>query len=178
MEICKKESIIKSNAYYDKDNKPTHRFLLERIWDNNSNKKMAAVILYNPSYASELKYDNTTGKVTNYLVERYNGIYFLNLFSKITEPEYKLKKCEKEECCDINDRIIEEVFKKSSAIYTGWGQSAENSHNAHDLDRIEKVKQIMKKCGFQKYYELVNENNKNIHPSRIIIKKENAVILK
>jgi len=89
-----KQATINSIAVFNEDrNGNKYRYVLERTWDNSKDKPMASVIMFNPSYADELRYDYTSMKIINYLIDKgeCRGVYILNLYPiiKATREEVK-----------------------------------------------------------------------------------------
>lgn len=156
------KSYVKSRAFFDSDNSnQKHRYLLERIWGDDEGKGMASIIMFNPSYADALKYDKTSMKVINYLIDKkiYNGVYILNLYSIVESDSNKvtgqLKKAKK----NRNNKFMEIALKNSKDVFVAWGSDKDN------LTRIKEVKSIIKNSGHYVIYQLLDKNNQPIHPS-------------
>lgn len=163
-----RERSIKSKATFDKEGR--HRYILERVWEDNSSKAMASVIMFNPSYANEIIYDYTTMKVTNYLISNsnYKGVYILNLYSIIETDSKKVKKGLKLENKKENDECIDKCFKNSKKVYIAWGANKNNEK------RIKEIIKILKNNNFNNVYELIDEDGQNKHPSRCTIVGEQS----
>ena len=81
MMIKVKEAQVQSKAIFSDDLQ--HRYLLSQTWDRD--KKSAAIIMINPSFADELKIDTSVMKIRNFLVENeYGSMSIVNLFSYIS----------------------------------------------------------------------------------------------
>lgn len=154
----------------------THRFLLERIWDNDENKKIASIIMLNPSYADELRYDFTSMRVINYLIEKneFRGIYILNLYSIIERDSGKLTgKLKTENRVDNLEYIAKFTDKdKVGRVYKGWGTNESN------ITIIREIQKILINNGYSCIYELVDKYGKSTHPSRCTIVGEKKIEIK
>lgn len=147
-----------SKAIFSDEEKPTHRYLLKRIWDDL--KKTATVIMLNPSYATSLKYDNSSMRVINYLVENgdYGGVYIVNLFSYIETDSENLPTYN-ERFNEETDKYIKYALSKSSDIYIGWGV------NKNKKRRIKEIIKFLNDLNITKVRRFVDENNKSYHVS-------------
>lgn len=169
-----KRSCVKSRAFFDYDNnRRKHRYLLERIWGNDEKKGMAAIIMFNPSCADELKYDKTSMNVVNYLIDKdkYNGVYILNLYSIIETNGEKvtgdLKKVRKAR----NNRFMKIALKNSKDVFVAWGSDKDNAR------RITEVKNMIKNSGHNDIYQLLDKDGIPKHPSICTIVSDNKVSL-
>lgn len=162
---------IKSRCIYSQDK--SHRYLLERIWSDDKDKCMASIIMMNPSYADEIKYDYTTMKIINYLIDRkcYKGVYILNLYSIIETESKKLTKAKMKQNKSVNDNYIMEYTKpdKVQKVYKAWG------FNSRDEDRAKEIEEILKNNKVESIYQLLDKNNNPIHPSRCTIVGEKEI---
>ncbi|HAT4283512.1 TPA: DUF1643 domain-containing protein [Clostridium perfringens] len=168
-----KESVIKSTVFYETYGQKKYRYALSRVWGDDPKRGMASVVMFNPSYADELKYDISSMKVINYLIDKheYNGVNILNLYPIIETDSTEVTKENKKAKQTENDFIIKKKFNESKDIYVAWGAEKDNKM------RIEKVKELMKKCGKLSYYELLDSKGKAVHPSRCKIVSDKAVKL-
>ncbi|MDB3085463.1 hypothetical protein C4097_13100 [Clostridioides difficile] len=162
-----RESIIKSEVVFSKDKK--HRYLIKCIWDED--KPKASIILLNPSSANEYKYDNTSMKVINYLVDNrdYGGIYIVNLYSYIETNSDKvtgnIKILGKKE----NDKWIKSAINNSEKVYIAWGSNDGNK------TRIKEVIDILKCNNCKIVYKLLDKNGDAKHPSICNIVSEEQI---
>ncbi|MCC0693370.1 DUF1643 domain-containing protein [Clostridioides sp. ZZV14-6387] len=162
-----RESTIKSEAVFSKDQK--HRYLIKRIWDEN--KPKASIILLNPSLANEYKYDNTSMKAINYLVDNkeYGGIYIVNLYSYIETNSDKVKGNIKRLGKKENDKWIKFAINNSEKVYIAWGSNDGNK------TRIEEVINILKYNDCRIVYKLLDKNGDAKHPSICNIVEEEQI---
>lgn len=169
-----KRSCVKSRAFIGYDNnRRKHRYLLERIWDNSEKKGMATIVMFNPSYADELKYDKTSMNVVNYLLdkEKYNGVYILNLYSIVETNGKNVTGRLKKVGNDRSNRFMKIAFKNSKDIYVAWGSSKNNDK------RIKEVKNIMRASGHNDIYQLLDKCGKATHPSICTIVSDKKISL-
>ena len=169
--VLEKVGVIKSKATFDKSE--NHRYVLERVWDDDSSKEMVSVVLFNPSYANEILYDYTSMKVINYLINqnKYRGVYILNLYSIIETKSENVKGELKLAKTKENNSHIEECFNKSAKIYIAWGSNKSN------VRRVKEIINILKNSKFDKVYKLIDNYGKSNHPSRCNILGEKSIIL-
>lgn len=162
---------IKSKCIYSQDKK--HRYLLERVWSNEEDKGMASIIMMNPSYANEIKFDYTSMKIINYLIDKndYRGVYILNLYSIIETDSKKLTNDKMNQNKSVNDNYIREytTLNKVQKVYKAWG------FNSRDGDRAKEIEKILKNNKVESAYQLVDKNNNPIHPSRCTIAGEKEI---
>lgn len=167
-----REGTIESKVFFDKYDKYDFRYSLERVW-NKEKEDMATIILFNPSYADEYKYDYTSMKVINFLMKQkdYKGIYITNLYPIIMLERKQVKGKLKEYKQEENNFFIKQAIKKSKDIYIGWGSHKDNK------TRIREVIEILKENNINEVYELLDEDNNQKHISRITIKDRNKKTL-
>lgn len=165
------KSCIRSRIFFDKQRK--HRYLLERIWSEDKNKGMASIIMFNPSYADELKYDKTSMVVMNYLIDKnkYNGVYILNLYSIIETDSAKVVKGLKKAGNYNNNRFMKIAFKKSTDVFVAWGSDRDNT------TRIKEVKSMIKSSGHKYINQLLDSNGNSTHPSICTIVSDKKINL-
>ena len=156
-----KTSTIQSKVIFSMDGK--YRYYLEKVWDIE--KKIATVIMINPSIADELKMDISVCKLMNFLIDtddkKYGSLRIVNLYAQISSEPKKIKN----NVIDVeilNDKYILESLKETDLVIVAWG--------------IEKNKYTTRK---KKIYEMLKNNNISIkgfkdkdgrigrHPSRI-----------
>lgn len=138
-----KEALIKTKAIFSEDGK--HRFLLRRIWDEN--KKKAAVIMQNPSYADELKGDLSVTKIMNFLIdEGFGCLDIVNLYSFISTDPENLKRNNDLERKDT-DKFILKAIEDAEIIIIAWG-SDKNKYSARKREVMKLIKEyaIPLKC--------------------------------
>lgn len=143
-------SVINSTAIFSKNKQ--QRYILIRKWNKNP---LCLFFLLNPSFASELLYDNTTMKVINFVIKKniYGGVIILNLFSFInTNP-----KCLKKNSNNIiNFKMIQKVFKKC------------NFDDVYCVSKNKKIKamyfDLFKNNSMKNYYYLHDNHLHCIHP--------------
>ncbi|UZQ49303.1 DUF1643 domain-containing protein [Clostridium kluyveri] len=178
--VKKRTSIVKSRVIVSDDNK--HRYLLERIW--NDDKPKATVIMLNPSYADEIKGDNTSTKIINHLVDveieldeevkiRVGGIKIVNIFSYIETESKELKKEDYTLLYDkITDIELKNAIKSSEIIIIAWGKEDKKIYR----NRKNEIRNILKKYYSNKVYYFINDDNTpSSHPS---IMKNNSKLAK
>ncbi len=140
--IVKTKSEITNNAIFSEDLK--HRYYLERCWDED--KPKVAIILLNPSDATELYFDVTTMKFMNYILnkELYGGIYFLNLYSYRDKANKDVLAKIREGIANTNesDEYIKKGIESSDLIYLGFGRAIYNDIHLHK-NRLLEIKEIL-----------------------------------
>ncbi|WP_315169478.1 DUF1643 domain-containing protein [Metaclostridioides mangenotii] len=169
------KGIIKSSAIFDEDNEGNRfRYVLERIWDKNEDKPMVSVIMFNPSYADGLRYDYTSMKIINYLIDKgeCRGVYILNLYPIIKSTRDDVKGDIKKLSIKENNKSIIDSINMSSKVYFAWGSNTNNKR------RIEDVINNLMVNGFKFANLLVNDKGESIHPSRCTIFGEEEKELK
>ncbi|MDR0442480.1 MAG: DUF1643 domain-containing protein [Treponema sp.] len=154
--IKEKSATIKSRAVFSKDEK--HRYLLERIW--NDKKKKATVIMLNPSFADELKTDQTICKVMNFLIEKdFGTLRVVNLYAFISsEPSHPKKN--HDVVGELNNQYILDAINDTDVIIIAWGVEKKEY-----IKRIAEVKEILSKSGKKIKTFIVNDRVGG-HPSR------------
>jgi hypothetical protein len=169
------EGKIISEATFEEDSKGNkYRFVLERTWDENKDKPMVSVIMFNPSYADALRYDYTSMKVINYLIDKKEcrGVYILNLYPIIKSDSKYVKGDIKKLSIKENNKSIIDSINKSSKVYFAWGSNTNNKRRIKDV-----INNLMVN-GFKFAYLLVNDKGESIHPSRCTIFGEEEKELK
>jgi len=141
----------------------SHRYLLERIWYDR--KPIATVVMLNPSYANEVKWDYSSMRVMNFLIDQgYGGVTIVNLFSCIETnsedlPSYNIRYNKD------TDKYIAEAITQNKAIILAWGSNK---------DRIIRIKALVKILQSQKekkqIYRLTDNDYSIKHVS--VLKKE------
>ncbi len=153
------ESSINSYCVFSADKK--HRYFLMREWDVG--KPHAAVIMLNPSYADELKYDYSSMRLMNYLIDvGYGCMTIVNLFSYIESDSNKLPSYE--ERYDTNtDNYIDQALDLADDIYIAWGS------NRNRMRRIREVIHIIEKRKNMSanIYILTDDEGNKTHLSRL-----------
>jgi len=156
--LSKRISFIKSEAIFSDDD--SHRYLLSRLWDNEEQeqerKPTATVIMLNPSYANEIKYDNSSVKVMNFLVdEGYGGVTIINLFSFVETDSKKLPPYDQRYDNNTN-MYIEKSVEQNQVIILAWGS------NKNRIRRINFLKKILKKQKKKKTIYRLTDSDNNI----------------
>ncbi|MBW9169766.1 DUF1643 domain-containing protein [Clostridium estertheticum] len=141
-------------------NNYVHRYFLERIWDKE--KTIATVIMLNPSYADELKWDYSSMRAINFLIdEGYGGITIVNLFSCIETDSENLPSYNQRFDKDT-DKYIEKAIIQNEVFIIAWGS------NKNRLRRITNLKKILTKHKDSiKISRLTDEDNSRRHVSRL-----------
>jgi hypothetical protein len=154
------ESIVKSKAIFSDDR--NHRYLLKRVWDEK--KEYATIIMLNPSYADELKYDYSSMRAINYILDNqknellnkeYGGVNIVNLFSIVETNSSNLPSYNERFNNDTN-KYIEKAIKESKDIFIGWGS------NRNRKKRVEFIKGKLKG---KRIFRFVDGSNYNKHIS-------------
>lgn len=164
-------SNIYSKAIFSEDE--THRYILERIWDENKSK--ATVIMINPSYADHIKGDNSTTKVMNYLVDcklnlgenriiEFGGIKVVNIFSYIETDSKEIKVSQNDNLYDKNTSDkMKKSFDDSEVIIVAWGKDK----SKYKL-RKKEIRKILNDRYKSKVFYFVNKDDTPAkHPSKI-----------
>jgi len=156
--IVIKEATVQSKVIFSEDRR--HRYLLERVWD--SNKKVATVIMINPSFADELKTDMTVCKLMNFLMDNdFGSIRIVNLYAFIsTDPSALVNN--PDAVGILNDQYIENSISNTDLIIVAWGieKTKYTKRKAYVRNILIKHKKEVK--GF-----MDDENKVGRHPSRI-----------
>lgn len=135
-----------------------HRYLLERIWDGNI--PQATVVMLNPSYADELKWDYSSMRVMNFLIDLgYGGISIVNLFSCIETnsedlPPYNIRYNKD------TDKYIAEAVARNKDIIIAWGT---NKDKKRRIDHLKKILYNQKEA--KNIFRLTDSNNSLKHAS-------------
>ena len=74
-----KKLLIEVSLKFDNTKQRKNRYFLSYIWDNK--KPALGVIMFNPSYANEIKPDRTHARLINKFQDKYGGLKVLNLIS-------------------------------------------------------------------------------------------------
>ena len=108
--------------------------------------------MLNPSYADELKWDWSSMRIINHLIEleEYGGVDIVNLFSWIEVDSKKLPPYE-ERYNKTTDNYLEEAIRDNKDIIIAWGSNKDRKR------RINKVKKILLEC------ESKHRQKKNIY---------------
>ncbi|MBE9913691.1 DUF1643 domain-containing protein [Paenibacillus donghaensis] len=113
------ENTITSRAIFSDNGR--YRYRLTRTWDVDKNK--GALLMLNPSKATELITDRTVMNVTNYLINKgYGGLEIINLFAYMTtDPSELTNRDHFYE--SFNDNYILEVVGSNEIdfVIIGWG---------------------------------------------------------
>ncbi|WP_366924638.1 DUF1643 domain-containing protein [Metallumcola ferriviriculae] len=141
----------------------THRYLLERVWKKESPK--ATIIMLNPSYADELKWDYSSMRVMNFLIDQgYGGVSIVNLFSCIETNSKNLPPYNIRYNADT-DKYIAEAVARNKDIIIAWGT------NKNRKRRIQSLKTILQNQTEEKrIFRLMDSDGKIHHVS--ILKKD------
>ncbi|WP_161601642.1 DUF1643 domain-containing protein [Paenibacillus luteus] len=128
------KAIVSTAIFSDNDD---YRYRLTRVWDKD--KKLAALVMLNPSKATELKSDQTVMNMTNFLVDNdYGGIEIVNLFAYMTTPRSGLKNRSQEYEKYNDDYIIQGVNSDIvEIIIVGWG--SDNTEHVRRKRQVEKM---------------------------------------
>lgn len=169
-------SNINSKAVYSDDD--LYRYSLTREWDCNKNK--AAIIMLNPSTATETKFDTSVMNIHNFFIDYDNNAFgsytVVNLFAfRSTDSRELNKRNDIQE--SYNDDYLERAFKESNIIVIGWGRSFKKVDKDTRKDiklRIDEVTKILGRYSEKRHMfwdgEEELENIKSRHP--VNLKKE------
>jgi len=158
----KKISTIKSKVILsDKEiHNYTHRYLLERIWKEEGSK--ATIIMLNPSYADELKWDYSSMRVINFLIDQgYGGVSIVNLFSCIETNSENLPPYNIRYNTDT-DKYIAEAVARNKDIIIAWGT------NKNRKRRIQSLKSILQNQTEKKKIFRLTDNDGSINHVSIL----------
>ena len=160
-----KKGTISSEVLFDEVNDRKHRYYLYREWQDKGN--IACVIMLNPSYADEVKWDYSSMRVMNYLIDyklkKYKAIYIVNLFSVVETNSKNLFKIIPSDRNNSNtDYWIDNSIQKSDDIFIGWGAVKNKNMQA----RIDFVKSAIKKHN-KSIYRFTNPDGSSSHVSRL-----------
>ena len=149
-----KKLLIEVSLKFDNTKQRKNRYFLSYIWDNK--KPALGVIMFNPSYANEIKPDRTHARLINKFQDKYGGLKVLNLISTIDKNPKNLEK-------DVKIDIIDHIDKlDTEEVVIAWGSlpkllSRENRSNLNDI--IKKIEEKIKKI---KKWQL--NKDKQVHP--------------
>lgn len=156
--ILVKEAHVLSTVIFSEDHK--HRFLLNKIWD--SEKKSAAIIMINPSFADELKIDTTVMKVRNFLVDHnFGSMSIVNLFSFISSNPDALAG-NTDSVRPETDKYINETVQAANTIIIAWG-----SDKSKYVKRKKEVWQLLLEHQQKVKCFKCKDNKMGRHPSRL-----------
>lgn len=150
--IIKKESTINIESIQTEDEK--YRFVLTKSWDDS--KKIATAIGINPSKANDLKGDNTSTNIMNYLIEHdYGCMKLVNLFplmSPKTTGITKSKAYNKE-----NLEHIRRCCSSSNIILIVWG------YEKKYIKQKKEIESILRECGKEVMCFRDKQGNQPLH---------------
>lgn len=130
-----------------------HRQLIKFRYKRRRSKKVATVVLMNPSGADKMMADNTIRRVEDILFHLFKGIsevHVFNLFSvRGKNPkdvnELYANKGIKALLYRGTDKLLEESISKSEIAIAAWGGPCGINKELH-TKRVEKTVEIMKSC--------------------------------
>jgi hypothetical protein len=128
-----KEGEIKTKAWFS-DNE-NYRYRLTRIWDPE--KEVVAVIMLNPSHATESKLDQTNMKLCNWLIEKnVGGVEILNMYAFMaTNPRHLVNRDEAFE--RPNDIYISVVAEQVQRIILAWARGGA-------VERVQRKREVLR----------------------------------
>ena len=137
--------------------------------DTNDKKRVATIILKNPSKADKQQSDQTVNKVLEYMYRfQYSRVYIVNLIpvyatnSSLADIELWHNPCVKKK----NKKRISEAICKADKIFVGWGGNFAPDPQIL-IEQIEYVNECVSENNKKMYCYTVNKSNKQPrHPCR------------
>lgn len=144
------------------DDKKEHRFLSKRIWDKTL--PAVCVVTLNPSSCNPFETDLTTMLILNnvYRLGGIGGVYFVNLFSKVTTKLSSEGYSEEKTFYEKNFKCMADTAKICDKVIIAWGSAGKTNKKVQE--RESEVLDLLGQYP-EKLFVIANETgNVGIHP--------------